>query len=80
MDSLFSRATEVIGSTWAVGLFFVWTLAHTIIGREYLSFISELAIFLALIIVRGQNLDATRMHENLEKDMAATRRIENKLS
>lgn len=37
------------------------------------------AIFLSLFILRGQNVQSERMEKNLEKDLAATKRIEDKL-
>lgn len=69
MDNAYERLTRFLGSTTVVVLFTAWLILHTIMQRDYLSFISELAILLGFLILRGQNVQSDRMEANVRADL-----------
>lgn len=67
MNRFYEKASEVLCSTPAVVLFALWVVVHTAIQRDYISFISELAILLGLMILRAETVQAKRIERKVEK-------------
>lgn len=74
LDRAFERTITLLGSTLVIVTFGVWMVVHTISTRSYLSFISEMAIFIGLLILRGQNIQSVRMERNIERTKEDTKK------
>lgn len=94
MDEISEKLTEWFGSTPFILIHVVWFTSWIV--AHFLGFDSEWriltvvvsleAIFLALFVLRGQNVQTKRMEEMIsearrfsKKDLEATKRIEEKL-
>lgn len=79
MDKLAQKAADFLGSTWVIVGFGGWMIVHTILQKDYISFISELAIWIGLMILRAEAVQAEETDRAVKKDLKASERIEKKL-
>lgn len=80
IDKWYEEASKWLGSTYVVGLFALWLLIHTIIERDYISFISELAILLGLLILRAETVQSERTEKAVKKDLKESNEIKKLLN
>lgn len=87
LDKLYEKAAKYFGSTPSQLLFFLSFLIYNFIaGWEYINIISEVAISLALLLLRGQTVQSARMEKNIKqsekdtkKDLAKSEEVLKKL-
>jgi hypothetical protein len=67
MDSLAQRIANFLGSGWAIGGFGLWLIIHNLVARDYVTFISDLAIEIGLMILRAESIESAAMHKDVKK-------------
>ncbi len=67
MNKLSERITSILGSSVVIGLFAAWLIYHTITQKDYLSFISELAILIGLLILRSETVMGERQERYIKE-------------
>jgi len=78
MDRFAERVSMWFGSAWFIGFitawFWWWNISH---WRQFsfLTFISEIAIWLSLFILRGQSAQSGRMERAIHKDLAESKKL-----
>lgn len=83
MDKMFERLTKVLGSTLVFIVFMIWfgfenirTYGINFFDWDFLTLISELAIIIGLIILRGQNVQADRQESDIKEGKNTAKRVE----
>jgi uncharacterized membrane protein len=79
MDKVYEKIAVLLGSTAVILLFALWLVLHTVMQHDYLSFISELAILLGFLILRGQSAQSQRTEDVSKEDLSATKRLNRKV-
>lgn len=70
LDPIYERMTVILASTLSQVLFLLSFLWYNIFQElTYLAIISEIAITIGLLILRGQNVAGERMERNVHKDL-----------
>jgi hypothetical protein len=70
MDKVAERASNLLGSAPVILGFAAWMVWHNTHTKfSYVSFISDLAIELAFLILRGENVAMKRTEQNVKDDL-----------
>lgn len=80
MDKISQKISSFLGSAWVIGIFGLWLVIHNALTRDYVTFISDMAIWIGLLILRAEDVQAKRTEDISRADLKATKRIERKIS
>lgn len=69
VDKFYERVSVILGHTFVIGLFATWLIVHTFMQKDYISFISELAILIGLLILRAENQQSKRTEDAVKRDL-----------
>lgn len=69
MDRAAERITDWLGSTPVVLSFTFWLIFHNARGFEYVSFISDMAILIGLLILRAETVQSRRTEHTVKADL-----------
>lgn len=67
MDKVSEKATDILASAPVIICFTIWMIAHNIIVKSYVAFISDVAIEIGLLILRAENLQQERLERKIDK-------------
>lgn len=75
IDKTYEKISDYLGSTITVSLFAAWLCYHTATQRDYISFISELAILIGLMILRAESAQSARLERIMRRDERKTKEV-----
>lgn len=61
MNKFFEKVVLGLGSTPAITIYTLWLFRHPFVWTGYTDFISDVAIWIGLLILRGDNIQTERM-------------------
>lgn len=79
MDKLAQRIANTLSSAYIIMPFAAWTIYHVATTKEYVTFISDMAILIGLLILRDEKVAAEKTDENVKKDLTLSRKVLKKL-
>jgi hypothetical protein len=79
MDKLAEKIAKALGSAPVILLFSAWFVYHNLQTKEYVAFISDVAILIGLLILRAEQVQGDRMEKFIKKDLKHTKRVEKHL-
>lgn len=75
LDNIFEQITHFFGSTTVILLFACWMAWHNRPSQfEYVSFISDSAIEIGFLILRGQNVQSVRQEADIKRTKRDTKK------
>lgn len=75
MNKIAEKIASFLGSAWVIGLFGLWLIVHTVIQKDYIAFISELAILIGFLILRAESVQSERMEYKIDADKRYSREV-----
>lgn len=68
-DKIAEKAVDILASGYVVGAFTAWLIYHNALHFEYTPFISDVAIWIGLLILRAENIASERLERKVEKKL-----------
>lgn len=79
MNKVAQRIADILGSVWVIGGFGIWLVVHNMYARDYVTFISDLAIEIGLLILRAEKVQNDQMQRDVKRDLSESKKILSKL-
>lgn len=79
MDRIAQKIADWLGSTIVIVLFGLWLMGHNVVAKDYVTFISDMAIWIGLLILRAEKVQSDRMERDVKRDLKKSDDILSKL-
>lgn len=79
MNRIAQHIANALSSAFVILPMAVWTLYHAATTKEYVTFISDMAILIGLLILRDEKIASETSEKHLKEDLNATKQIKNLL-
>ena len=68
-DKVAEKAVDILASGIVISAFTIWMVVHNGLHFNYTNFISDVAIWIGLLILRAENVQSTRLEKKVEKGL-----------
>lgn len=75
MDNIAQKIANALSSAFVIIPFGLWTIYHLATTKEYVSFISDMAILIGLLILRDEKVAAETTEKNVKADLRLSRKV-----